>query len=83
MSTDAGTHTVGVVALVGKDDGARLEPVEQGLGRSDVVIVAWRDQQLDRPALGVDARVDFRREPAPASTDTTNSTLFFTPEACW
>jgi hypothetical protein len=26
--------------------------------------------------------VDFGREPASASTHTTNSTLFFTPEAC-
>jgi hypothetical protein len=82
LSPDAGPHAVGVIALVGQDDGARFEPVEQSLGRSDVVIVAWRDQQLDRPALGVDARVDFRREPASASTDTTNSTLFLTPEAC-
>ena len=82
MSSDAGSHSVGVIALVGKDDGARLESLKQGLGCSDVVVVARRDQQLDRSALGVDARVDFRREPASASTDTTNSTLFLTPEAC-
>ena len=82
MTADAGPHAVGVIAFVGEDDCARLEPVEQRLGRSDVVIVARRDQQFDRPALGVDARVDFRREPSPASTDTTNSTLFLTPEAC-
>lgn len=82
MSTDAGTHAVGVIALVGKDDGARLEPFEQGFGRSDVVIVARRDEQLYRAALGVDTRVDFRREPAAASAHTANSTLFLTPEAC-
>lgn len=82
MNTNAGANAVGVIALVGKDDGARLEPIEQRLGRGDVVIVARRNQQLDRPALTVDAGVDLRREPAPASTDTTNSTLFFTPEAC-
>lgn len=82
MSTDAGTHAVGVVTLVGKNDGARLEPVEQRLGSSDVVVVARRNQQFDRPAFAVDAGVDLRREPASASTDTTNSTLFFTPEAC-
>ena len=82
MSTDAGPHAVGVIALVGKDDGARLEPFEQGLGRSDIVVVARRDEQLYRAALSVDPRVDFRREPASAVTDTTNSTLFLTPEAC-
>ena len=82
MSTDAGTHAVGVIAFVGKDNGARLEPFEQGLGRRDVAVVTRRDQQFYRAALGVDTRVDFRREPAAASTDTTNSTLFLTPEAC-
>jgi hypothetical protein len=82
LSTDARTHAFGVITLVGQNDGARLKPVEQGLGRSDVVVVAGRDQQFDRPALGVDTRMDFRREPAPASTDTANSTLFLTPEAC-
>ena len=82
LSTNAGSYAVGIVALVGNDDGARLEPFEQGLSAGDVVVVARRDQEADRPAFRVDARVDFRREPAPASTDTTNSTLFLTPEAC-
>ena len=82
LSTDARAHAVGLIALVGKEDGARLEPVEQGFRGSDVVIVAWGDQQLDRPALGVDTRVDLGREAASTSTDTTNSTLFLTPEAC-
>ena len=82
LSTDAGAHAVGVIALVGEDDGARFEPFEQGLGCSDVVVVARRDQQLDRPALGVDTRVDLRREPASTVADTTKSTLFLTPEAC-
>lgn len=82
MSPDAGTNAVGVIALAGKDDGVRLEPVEQRFRRCDVVIAARRNQEFDRPALGVDTRMDLRREPAPASTDTTNSTLFLTPEAC-
>ena len=82
MSTDAGANAVGIVALVGDDDGARREPFQQRLGARDVVVVARRDQEPDRPAFAVDARVDLGREPAPASTDTTNSTLFFTPEAC-
>jgi hypothetical protein len=82
LITDTGAHAVGVVALVGNDDGTRLEPVEQGRGAGYVVIVARRDQEPDRPAFGIDARVDLRGEAAPASTDTTNATLFLTPEAC-
>ena len=82
MVTNAGSYAVGVIALVRDDDRARLEPVEQRPGARDVVIVSRRDQEADRPAFAVDTRVDLCREPAPASADTTNSTLFFTPEAC-
>ena len=82
LIANADAHAVGIVSLVRDHDGAGFEPVEQGFCGRDVVVVARRDQEADRPALAVDARVDFRREPAPASTDTTNSTLFFTPEAC-
>lgn len=82
LSANAGTHRVGVVPLVGDNDGARLEAVEQSPRARDVVVVSRRDQEADGPALRIDPRVDFRREPAPASTDTTNATLFLTPEAC-
>ena len=79
---DAGTDTIGVVALVGNDDGTMLDAFEQRLGMRHVVIVAGRDQELDRAALRIDARVDFRREAAAASPHTTISTFFSTPEAC-
>ena len=82
MVADAGADAIGIIALVGDDDRAPLEPVEQGLGGVDVVLVAGRDQEADRAAFCVDARVDFRGEAASASPHTTNSTLFFTPEAC-
>ena len=82
MVANAGANTVGIVALVGDDDSAFLEPVEQPLGMGDVVVVAGRDQEPDRAALRIDTRVDFRGEAASASAHTTNSTLFLTPEAC-
>ena len=82
MSPDAQSHAIGIVALVGDDDGFGIEPVEQGLGAGQVVIVARRQDQPDRTAFRIDPRVDFRGETAPASAHTTNSTLFFTPEAC-
>ncbi len=83
LTSNAGAHAVCIVTFVRDDGRAGFKPLEQSFGRRDVVVVAGRDQEADRPAFGIDARVDFRREPAPASTDTTNSTLFFTPEACW
>ena len=43
MIADAGTDTIGVVALVGNDDGTMLDAFEQRLGMRHVVIVAGRD----------------------------------------
>ena len=82
LSTDMRTNPIRIVALVGNDDGARLESFEQRLCAHDVVNLAGRDQEADRAAFRVDPCVDFRREPAAASADTTISTLFLTPEAC-
>ena len=82
LIANAGAHAVGVVALVGNHHCTPIEAFEQGRGAGYVVIVAGRDQEADRAALRVDARVDLRGEAASASAHTTNSTLFFTPEAC-
>lgn len=82
MLADARANTIRIVALVGDDDRARLDALEQGLGGGHVVVVAGRDQEADRAALRVNARVDFRREPAAASAHTTISTFFSGPEAC-
>ena len=50
--------------------------VEQILGTDRIMIVAGRDQEADRAAFRIDARVDFRREPASASAHTTIATFF-------
>jgi hypothetical protein len=82
LRSDQRTNAVGVVALVGDDDGTPLETLEQRLRAGGVVVLSRRDQQPDRPALRVDARVDLRGEASATSPNTTNSTLFLTPEAC-
>jgi hypothetical protein len=58
-------------------DGTLFDAFEQRLGMRDVVIVARRDQEMDRTALRIDTRVDFRREAAAASPHTTISTFFW------
>ena len=82
LRADQRPNAVGVVALVGDDDGTPLETLEQRLRAGGVVVLSRRDQQPDRPALRVDARVDLRGEASATSPNTTNSTLFLTPEAC-
>ena len=76
MIANAGTDAVGVIAFVGDDDTAFVDSVEQILGTDRIMIVARRDQEADRAAFRIDARVDFRREPASTSAHTTISTFF-------
>jgi len=73
---------VGVIGLVGNDDGTILEPIEQGVCARGVMRLARRDQEADRTAFRVDARVDLCGDAAAASAHTTISTLFLGPEAC-
>ena len=82
MIADARTDAIGVITLVANHNSTLLDAFEQRLGMRHVVIIARRDQELDRAALRIDARVDFRGEPASASPHTTISTFFSTPEAC-
>lgn len=82
MTANICTDAIGVVAFVGNDDRAPLKPIEQRLRARRVVVLARRDQEADRAALRVDARVDFRGEASSTSPHTTISTLFLTPEAC-
>ena len=82
LSADMGTNSIGIVSLVGDDNGTLLEPLEQRLGVGDVMSLAGRDQETYRAAFGIDQRVDFRGEATSASPHTTISTLFFAPEAC-
>jgi len=79
---DMGPQPIGIISFVGDDDGVPAETGQKRLGAGQIVGLAGGDQDLDRPALVVDARVDFRREPSAASPHTTISTLFLTPEAC-
>ena len=75
-------QAIGVIGFVGDDDGILPEIAQKEIGAGQVMGLAWSDQDLDRPALVVDARMDFCREPSAASPNTTISTLFLTPEAC-
>lgn len=82
MVTDVGANAIGVIALIGDDDGSPVEAIKEWLGVDDIVVVSGGDQEADRAAFRVDPRVDLRREASSASPHTTISTLFFTPEAC-
>ena len=81
-SLDVSSDAVRIVGLVGNDDGAPLEVGQERFDGRQIVRLTGRDEDLDRPALTIDAGVDLGREPSAAAPHTTISTLFFTPEAC-
>ena len=80
---DVGSQSIGIIGLVGDNDGAAGEIGQKRFGARQIMGLSGRNQELKRPALAIDAGVDFRREPAPAAPHTTIATLFLTPEACW
>jgi hypothetical protein len=76
LLANAYADDVGIGVLVGDDDGTLLEVVEQSWRKGRVVDLAGRDQEPDRKAVRIDARVDFRGEASSASARTTISSLF-------
>ena len=83
LGLDLGADPVGVITFVGKNNCSAPE-ILQLISRSGRVVVLSRcDQEAERAALFVDERVDFRGEPASATTHATISTPFFAPAACW
>jgi hypothetical protein len=82
-SLDVSSQAVGIVGLSAINDCASGERDQQRFSACQIMRLSGRNQQLERPALAVDARVDNRSEPATASPHAAISTLFLTSEACW
>jgi hypothetical protein len=76
LVTDMRADVVGVIGLVGDDDGTVLEPIEQGVGARGVMRLARRDQeQTGRPFASTRAWI-FVVMP-PRLRPTQRSPLFF------
>ncbi len=80
---DQCTDTVGVIGLVGENDGARTEAVEQAIGDLAVVRLPGGQAEPDREPLGVDDDVDLGGEAAARATETRIRTPLFAVAACW
>ena len=74
---DHRAQPVGVIGLVAEHHLALAHTVEQ-LGRClDVVVVAGRDDQLDRQPVAIGQSMDFRSKTAPAASQTSIRVAFF------
>jgi hypothetical protein len=73
---EVGPYAVGVISLVGDDDGTTINIGKKQFCTGQVMGLTGSNQELDRPALAVDPGMDFCRETAAASPHTAICTLF-------
>lgn len=76
---DQVTDAVGVIRLVGKNDGAWIEAIKQVICGGAVMCLPGGQAE----ALRIDDGMDFRCEPASGATETMISIPLFAVAACW
>jgi len=79
---DLAAQPIGVISLVGEDDGAFAQMAEQLGGGWTVARLARRQQQLDRQAAGIGQGMDFGGQPATRAAHTAIRVAFFELAAC-
>nr|AAX11188.1 putative axonemal protein [Magnetospirillum gryphiswaldense]CAJ30082.1 hypothetical protein mgI439 [Magnetospirillum gryphiswaldense MSR-1] len=82
LSVDCVSERAGIVAFVGKNVFCR-NIGDQCLGLCIVTRLAWRQDEAERIAQGIDDGVDFGGQPAARTTDRTSFRPPFLPAACW
>ena len=80
---DQVADTISVIGLVGKNDGTRIETIEQAECGGSVMGLPRCQTEPDREPLGIDNRVDLGREAASGATETMISIPLFAVAACW
>jgi len=72
---------VRVIRAISQQDIARLNRRQHIVRTAPIMSLAFRDLQRDRQAIGIDQRVDLRRQAAARATHATGSDVFFLPLA--
>ena len=72
---------IGIVGLVGNQS-LRLGAVDQWLGASEIVGLAWGEHQLDGVAQRIDERVNLGGQSAARSADRLRTVFFRAPAEC-
>ena len=83
LRLDQIADAIGVISLVGENDGARIETIKQAERGGSVVGLAGGQAEPDREALGIDDGVDLGREAAAGATETMIQAPLFAVAACW
>ena len=78
---ESADERVGIVRLVGKQ-GIWLGVLDQQLGTSKIMGLAWREDQFDGIAQGIDEHVNFGGQSAARSADRLRAVFFRAPALC-
>ena len=83
LRLDQIADSIGVISLVGQNDGAWIKAIEQAERSGSVMRLPRCQAEPDRETFGIDDRVDLGREAAPGATETMISIPLFAVAACW
>ena len=83
LAFDQGAEAIGIIGLVGDEDRAWTQAIEQRVCSGCVMGIACGEAEPDRQSFGIDKRMDFGCQPAPRATETMISTPLFAVAACW
>jgi hypothetical protein len=73
---------VGVVCRVGNKR-PWIGMLEQRLAAGEIVVLSWRENELNGIAESIDECVNFRAQSAAGSTDRLRAVFFLAPALCW
>ena len=82
LAFDQGADAIGIIGLVGDEDRAGAQAIEQPVGCGRVMGVACGETEPDRQPFRIDERMDLGRQPAARATETMISTPLFAVAAC-
>jgi hypothetical protein len=73
---------VGIICLVGNERPG-IGMLEQRLAAGEIVVLSWRENELDGIAESINKCVNFRAQPAAGSADRLRAVFFLAPALCW
>src|SRR5262249_7817525 len=75
-------EAIGIVNLVGNER-SWIGMLEQRLAAGEIIVLPWRENELDGIAESIDQCVNFRAQSAAGSTDCLRAVFFRAPALCW
>jgi hypothetical protein len=83
LRLDQVADAIGVIGLVGKDDGAGIEAIQQPICGRPVMCLTCCQAEPDRQPLRIDKRVDLGCEATSGATEAVIQIPLFAVAACW